>query len=158
MDGAASLSTAVDDGDLDDGAGGGDVADAATALPARWKPDARARDVAGFARARWAAEKAAAAGIGDCISALSELEVVPPARARRSGLDVKYSSRRAKKRIFFVGREIGERHLQMREYVATERPMMSIYLLSVMKVANEPDRRKLTVEIMKRSSATLHNN
>jgi len=148
----------ADDAERDGGASGGDPVDeTATALPARWMPAARARDVAGFARARCAAEKAAAAGIGDCMSAPSEAEV-GPTRARRSGLDVKYSSRRAKKRIFFVGREIGERHLQMREYVATERPMMSIYLLSVMKVANEPDRRKLTVEIMKRSSATLHNN
>ena len=101
----ASLSTAVDDADLDEGAGGdGDpVAEAMAALPARWKPEVRARCVAGFdrarcvagfARARCAAVKAAAAGIGDCISAApSEAEVGPPApptRARRSGLDVKY--------------------------------------------------------------------
>jgi hypothetical protein len=99
---AASLSTAVDDEDLDGGAGGGDVVDEArAALPARWKPAARAREVAGFARARWAAcwvagfararwaaVKAAAAGIGDCMSAA--LSEVPPTRARRSGLDVKY--------------------------------------------------------------------
>lgn len=109
---AVSLSTAVDDDDLDVGMGGGDVVDeATTALPARWKPAARARWLAGFvsarwaagfARARWAAVKAAAAGIGDCISkALSEVEVLgPPTRARRSGLEVKYSSRRAKNASF----------------------------------------------------------
>ena len=56
-------------------------------------PAAKARDVAGFARARCAAVKAAAAagaaGIDDCVSAPSEAEVRPP-RVRRSGLDVKY--------------------------------------------------------------------
>ena len=66
--------------------GGGDPVDeAATALPARWMPAARARDVAGFAKARCAAVKAAAA----CTSVPSEAEV-GPARERRSGLDVKY--------------------------------------------------------------------
>jgi hypothetical protein len=102
---AVSPSTAVDEDDLDGGTGGGDVVDElTTALPARWKPAARAREVAGFARARWAAccaagfamarwaaVKAAAAGIGDCMSmALPEVEVGPPTRARSSGLDVKY--------------------------------------------------------------------
>ena len=96
----ASPSAAVDGDDLD-GGGGGDVVDevaAAAALPARWMPAARARDVAGFASARWAAVMAAAAGIGDCIisaappvvSEVVEVVVGPPTRARRSGLDVKY--------------------------------------------------------------------
>ena len=86
----ASLSAADDGEDLDGGKGGGDVVDeaAAAALPARCMPAARARDVAGFASARWAAETAAAAGIGDCVRSA---EVVgPPTRASRSGLDVKY--------------------------------------------------------------------
>lgn len=109
MDGAGSLSVATDDADLDGTMGGGDPVEEAfpdTALPARCMPAVRARDVAGFARARCAAVKAAAAagaaGIDDCISAPSP---VPPTRARRSGLEAKYSSRRAKNASFScVGR------------------------------------------------------
>jgi len=133
MGGGDALLSA-DDAERDGGASGGDLVDeTATALPARWMPAARARDVAGFARARCAAEKAAAAGIGDCMSAPSEAEV-GPTRARRSGLDVKYLWRvcrqtrvvdilacslveKGEKRIFLVWREIGERHLQIRQYV-----------------------------------------
>ena len=96
MGGAESLSTAADDADLDGRTGGGDTVEEVfpdTALPARWMPAVRARDVAGFARARCATVKAAAAAgaaeIDDCISAPSEAEVGPP-RARRSGLDAKY--------------------------------------------------------------------
>lgn len=91
MDGAGSLSTAVDDADLDDMTDGNDTVEEAfpdTALLARWMPDAKARDAAGFARARCAAVKAAAAGTAgtdDCVSAPSE-----STRARRSGLDAKY--------------------------------------------------------------------
>jgi hypothetical protein len=108
-------------------------------LLARWKPVASARDAAGFANARWAAVAAAAAAAGDtsgidCVSVRSVAGVSAPAptRVRSSGLDAKYLLRKTsalsvvrsermtfidslvkegEKRILFVFREVGKRHL-----------------------------------------------
>jgi hypothetical protein len=60
-------------------------------LLARWKPAARARDVVGFASARWAAvAMAAACGTPSVRSVVDAGLWPPPTRDRRSGLDAKY--------------------------------------------------------------------
>ena len=65
-------------------------------LLARWKPDASARDVAGFANARWAAVATAAAAAGDIVSvrSVAGVSALAPTRVRSSGLDAKYLVRK----------------------------------------------------------------